>query len=743
MAVTSKNVEIRLRDGQTVSGRLAGPFRPAEKRIIVRRQNEVCVYPLDEVVCIFFLGDGKGVDVRLPGEVLDDVQTVDGDTIKVRVLKQQPIEEGFYAIPVEYDDRVQRIFFTRAGVRSRQEERPLGEILRDDGIAAEQEVQAALKEQQRLRERKIGQIVREQHGVPRAAVERAERQKQRAPAKKGKMKLGDILIEAGLITEQQLAEALELQRSGSSKHLGDILIGKGIITEEQLVKSLAKKFRLKFVDLEDIEINPDALEAVSTELALRLHVLPIDIDDRRVVVATSEPTNASIADALRFRTGLWVELVVATPSQIKEALGKHVGVEEELVQLAVEAGGEHEEEEIEDARKLEAEAEQAPIVRLSNKILLEGIRAGASDIHVFPTENSVKVSFRVHGLLKEHLKLEKKIHLSLITRFKIIAGMDIAEHRMPQDGRIKISSEGRKVEIRVSCMPGLHGENMVFRILNQGVEQRRLDDLGFEPEVVAAIRRIVQAHHGMMLVTGPTGSGKSTTMLAVMRDLTNKPKHLISLEDPIEGQVPGVNQIQINEKIGFTFASALRNILRHDPDVIMVGEIRDSETAKIAVQAALTGHVLISSLHTNTAVGAFMRLEDMGVEAFMVASTVRGVVAQQLLPRLCEHCREKREADPEVLEFIRRRGIDMGQAADYQATGCRQCDDTGVSGRIMVYEFLEVNRHIQAMINKGSPEEEIQKQAREAGMISMAERAARAASEGLITLDSVVSLLSD
>ncbi len=743
MAATAKMVEIRLRGGQTVSGRLAGPFRPAEKRIIVRRQNEVYVYPLDEVVCIFFLGEARDADVRLPGEILDEVQTVDGDIVKVRVLKHQAIEEGFYAIPVEYDKRVQRIFFTREGVRSRQEERPLGEILREDGVAPEKEVQAALKEQQRLRERKIGQIVHEHHGVPKAAVEKAVQEKQQAPAKKRKMQLGEILIASGLITEQQLAEALELQRRGVGKHLGDILVEKGIITEEQLVKSLAKKFRLKFIDLEDVDINADALEAVSTELALRLQILPIDIDDRRIVVATSEPTNASIADILRFRTGLWVDLVVATPSQIKEALGKHMGVEEDLAQLAVEAGGEHEEEDIEDARTLEAEAEQAPIVRLSNKILLEGIRAGASDIHVFPTENSLKVSFRVHGLLKEHLQLEKKIHLSLITRFKIIAGMDIAEHRMPQDGRIKITSEGRKVDIRVSCMPGLHGENMVFRILNQGVEQRRLDDLGFEPGVVASIRRIVQAHHGMMLVTGPTGSGKSTTMLAVMRDLTGKPKHLISLEDPIEGQVSGVNQIQINEKIGFTFASALRNILRHDPDVIMVGEIRDPETAKIAVQAALTGHVLISSLHTNTAVGAFARLEDMGVEPFMVASTVRGVVAQQLLPRLCEHCRQEHKPDPEVLDFICRHGVEVSQDVDYQATGCQQCNDTGVSGRIMVYEFLEVSRHIQAMVNKGRSEDEIQAKARETGMVSMAERAAEAAKKGLVSLDAIVSLLSD
>lgn len=742
MAAKSKMVEIRLRGGQNVSGRLASPFRPVEKRIVVRRQSEVLVYPLEEVICIFFLGEGGATGVRLPGEVLDDVQTVDGDTIKARVLQNQAQEEGFYGIPIEYDERVQRIFFTRAGVRTRQEDRHLGQILQDEGIVPKEEVQDALHEQERLRERKIGEIVHEQHDVPTEAVEKAEKEKQKIPAKK-KMQLGEILIDSGLITEKQLAEALEAQRQGGGKHLGDILIEKGLITEEQLVKSLAMKFRLKFVDLQDVETKPEALEAVSSELALRLKIFPIDVDDRRVVVATSEPTNASIADTLRFRTGLWVDLVVATPSQIKEALGKNLGIEDDLAQLAVEVSEDHTGDEIEDAHTLEAEAEQAPIVRLSNKILLEGIRAGASDIHVFPSEGNLKVSLRTHGLLKQHLKLEKKLHMSLITRFKIIAGMDIAEHRMPQDGRIKITSEGRKVDIRVSCMPGLHGENMVFRILNQGVEQRLLDDLGFDHADVASIRRIVQGHHGMMLVTGPTGSGKSTTLLSILSDLTSKPKHLISLEDPIEGQVAGVNQIQINEKIGFTFANALRNILRHDPDVIMVGEIRDGETAKIAVQAALTGHVLISSLHTNTAVGAFMRLQDMGVEPFMVASTVKGVAAQQLLPRLCEHCLEKHEPDPEIVEFISRHGITLDQPVDYQSPGCHQCDDTGITGRIMVYEFLEVSRDIQAMINKGSPEEEVQAAARKAGMVSTAARAAEAARKGLVPLDAIVSLLSE
>ena len=561
MVGKTKLVEIHLRNGRTEAGSLATPFRPMEKEIVIRKQDEAYVFPLEEILYIFFLGKGE-VGVRLPGEVVDNVQTVDGESIKARVLQNQALEEGFYGIPVEYDERVQRIFFTHQGVRSRQEQRQIGQILQDEGIVPEQKVQEALDEQKKLRSRKIGEIIHEQHGVPTEAVEKAEKKQQKAPANK-KMQLGGILVSSGLITEKQLADALQEQRKGGGKHLGDMLIEKGLITEEQLVMCLAMKFRLKFVDLHDVVPKPEALEAVSSELALRLRVFPIDVDTKRVVVATSEPTNVSIADALRFHTGLWVELVVATPSNISEALNKHFGFEDDLSQLAIEISeARDDDDDNEDVNVLEHEAEKAPIVRLANKILVNGVHAAASDIHVFPVEKSLKVSFRTHGLLKQHLKLEKKVHMSLIARFKIISGMDIAEHRMPQDGRIMITMEGRKIEFRVSCMPGVHGENMVFRILNIGAEQKLLDELGFEHDDVVSIRRISHGHHGMLLVTGPTGSGKSTTMLSVLRDLTNQPKHLISLEDPVEAQVAGVNQIQINEKIGFSFANALRNILR-------------------------------------------------------------------------------------------------------------------------------------------------------------------------------------
>ena len=742
MAEQAKIVEIRLRNGRTESGSLASPFRPMEKQITIRKQNEVYVFPLEEIICIFFIGEG-GTTTRLPGEVVDDVQTIDGESIRARVLQNQALEEGFYGIPMDYDERVQRVFFTQQGVRFRQEQRQIGQILQDEGIVLEQKVQEALDEQQKLRSRKIGEIVHEKHGVPEAEVEKAEQEHKTAPAKK-KMQLGDILVSSNLITEEQLSEALAEQRKSKGKHLGDLLIEKEIITEEQLVMCLAMKFRLKFVDLQDISPKPEALEAVSRELAIRLHVFPIDADDRHVVVATSEPTNAGIADALRFHTGLWVELVVATSSQIKEALSKYFGHEEKLSQLAIEVSeSRDDEEDNEDTNVLEHEAEQAPIVRLANKILIDGIHASASDIHVFPAEKSLKVAFRTHGLLKQHLEVEKKVHISLITRFKIISGMDISEHRMPQDGRIKITMEGRQVEFRVSCMPGLHGENMVFRILNIGAEQRLLDELGFEHDDVASIRRISHGHHGMMLVTGPTGSGKSTTMLSVLRDLTTQPKHLISLEDPVEAQVAGVNQIQINEKIGFSFANALRNILRHDPDVIMVGEIRDAETAKIAVQASLTGHVLISSLHTNTAVGAFMRLEDMGVEAYMVASTLKGIAAQQLLPRLCEHCCEEREADQDTVEFIKQHGFGMENPKDYFSPGCKECDNTGVGGRIMVYEFLEVSRKISSLVSKEASEDEILAAAHEAGMVTMGERAMKYVEQKQVSLEQIVSLLSE
>ena len=315
----------------------------------------------------------------------------------------------------------------------------------------------------------------------------------------------------------------------------------------------------------------------------------------------------------------------------------------------------------------------------------------------------MKVSYRINGLLQEHLRLDKRICKSLVARFKIVAQMDISEHRLPQDGRFKMTLNKRQIEFRVSCMPGHHGENLVLRILDKSSNAVSLDQLGLDDKDMEGISHIVRSTHGMLLVTGPTGSGKSTTLAAILRSLVNEPKHMLSLEDPVEIEVPGINQIQIHEKIGFSFASALRNVLRHDPDVIMVGEIRDKDTAKIAVQAALTGHVLISTLHTNSAAAAFSRLSDMGVEPYLVSATIKGVMAQQLLPKLCKECRSTRDPDDKILDFMAKHGIDTQNITDYYSVGCEHCNDTGISGKGSCVRIPECKYGITEIGNSGGP----------------------------------------
>jgi type IV pilus assembly protein PilB len=359
---------------------------------------------------------------------------------------------------------------------------------------------------------------------------------------------------------------------------------------------------------------------------------------------------------------------------------------------------------------------------------------------MLPEDKGLKVSYRVNGLLQQYFKLDKRISKSLVARFKIVALMDITERRLPQDGRFKVTLNNRPVEFRVSCMPGQHGENLVLRILNKNNDATGLNQLGLDTKDVETIRHITRSTHGMMLVTGPTGSGKSSTLAAVLRDLTDEPKHMLSLEDPIEIEVPGINQIQMHEKIGFTFASALRNVLRHDPDIIMLGEIRDAETAKISVQAALTGHVLISTLHTNSAAAAFSRLSDMGVEPYLVAATVKGIMAQQLLPQLCAECRLTQKPDDKIIEFFTRHEINTKDLIDHASPGCDHCRDSGISGRILVYEFLAMNRELQELVSKEATLETMQATACKLGMRTIVQMAVEASQKGLVSLDRILPL---
>ncbi len=734
-----QKIEIKFIDNKSVSGILGKQFLPMDETITVESNGNKQIYELSRVCCILFNGfiDEKFARKR-PGEIVEDIVTINNDVYTVRALRQQSnnnIGIGFYAVPVDQELGIKLIFFSNKGVLKRAQNRKIGNILVEVGNASQDDVEAALKKQKALKESRLGEIISDKHQISQEMIENAlENSYPEAKL------IGDILIAAKLVTIEQVNDALEEQRSNKSKQLGSILVGNGIITEANLMVALALKFNMRFVNMRDVSFKPELLNIVSEDIIRKYNIFPVNVDGNKIIIATSNPADVSITDTLRFHTNMWVEMVVATLKQIEQCISKHCG-DKKYIDFAID-----EDEFAPDIDKCavnfhQEEAYTAPIIRLSNKVVFDGIMSGASDIHLLPQPDGLKVSFRTNGLLRMYQNLDMKLHKSLITRFKIMSLMNIAEHRHPQDGRFQVKHENRKIELRVSCMPGNYGENIVMRILDKGKSNFSLGELGIDSSTVEKIRHIVRSVHGMMLVTGPTGSGKSTTLVSVLRELINEPKHLLSVEDPIEAEILGVNQIQVNEKIGFGFAKALRNVLRHDPDVIMVGEIRDPDTARIAVQAALTGHILISSLHTNQAAGAFSRLTDMGIEPYLISATLRGVMAQQLFPKLCPQCRKANKLQTEQLNFLTNYGINVQDPVAYTSTGCDECYNTGVSGRMMVYEFLEVTKEIQKMATEDVPEEMIQAEACKSGMRPMVTMAIEASQEGIISLDQAMTLL--
>jgi type II secretory ATPase GspE/PulE/Tfp pilus assembly ATPase PilB-like protein len=629
---------------------------------------------------------------------------------------------------------------------SEQKEMPkrrVGEIIVEKNIISQEKIDEALSEQKEMQNRKIGEIIAEKHNISQDKIDDALGE-ERKQEKFMHVRIGEILLSNDLITREQLDDAIREQKSNKKMLLGEILIKRNIISEDELMMSLALKFRLCFMDLRDISPNQETLDMIPFHIVRKFRIFPISFDASKITIATYQLNDINCLDSVRMHTCRWVERVIAKSTQIEAYINKYYESPQEDINVEIEAAmSEIEVENQTQSLSLKNEAETAPIVRLSGVILMDGVKEGASDIHLLPQEDDLIVSFRVNGLLHKYRTLDKRLHKSLVARFKIIALMDIAEHRKPQDGRIRVKMKNRNIEFRVSCMPGLHGETLVLRILDKSIETVSLERLGVDPKDVKSINHIVRSSYGMLLVTGTTGSGKTTTLASILRDLADEPKHKISLEDPIETEIPGVNQIQIHDKIGFTFASALRNVLRHDPDIVMVGEIRDPETAKIAIQASLTGHVLISTLHTTKAVAAFSRLVDMGVESYLISATIKGVMAQQLLPRLCEKCRSTSEPTSKVLDYFAGNEIETRNLVSYVSTGCEHCRNSGISGRLLLYEFLHVNREMQRLITQMAPVETLREVASKSGMRSMVSMALEASQKGLISLDRIIPLLTE
>jgi type IV pilus assembly protein PilB len=549
--------------------------------------------------------------------------------------------------------------------------------------------------------------------------------------------LGDILLEGGLVTHEQLADAYdEHQRVGRA--LGRVLVDHGVLTESQLVAALAQQIGMPFVDLTEFNIDGAALASVSASVARRYNALPIGYDDGRLIVAMSDPANVFAIDDIRSITGLDVKPVVATKSDIVTAINRYHRAESDLDDITMSLDSEEEE----DLSTLKEVVEDAPIVKFVNLLITQAINDRASDIHLEPNERDLRVRFRIDGVLHDIMRSPRNIQSGVISRLKIMADINIAERRIPQDGRLSVNANGKKVDLRVATLPTVWGEKVVMRILDNSTAMLKLSDLGFSDGNYERYSRSFTKPYGMILVTGPTGSGKSTTLYATLNIVSRPEINVITVEDPVEYRVAGINQVQTNNKAGLTFASALRSILRSDPDVVLIGEIRDHETAQIAIEAALTGHLVLSSLHTNDAPSAVTRLVEMGIEPFLVGSALDAVLAQRLGRRLCDRCKEAYTPEPSFLTAARfpwQNGEPLPTL--YRPVGCSACSKTGYRGRVALAEVMAVTEEIERMTVERATAVDIARVAIEQGMQSLRLDGMEKARQGVTSVEEVMRVV--
>lgn len=548
-------------------------------------------------------------------------------------------------------------------------------------------------------------------------------------------KIGDILLEMGVLTAAEVGRMHEIQTSeGGSRRFGEIAVEQGT-SEDKVLEALAIQFRLPVVDLKDYA-DEVPLEKISFSFLENNLLLPLTLQGNTLTVAIADPTHAEGVDALRSSFGYEVELFLAKKSDILERLQLQRGSRNAVMQRLIEDAAEDEAAgpaitgEISHLKDL---AQEKGIIQLVNIIIENAVKDRASDIHIEPGELTVRARYRIDGVLYEKEVLPMRTYSAISSRIKLLAQMNIAERRLPQDGRIKASFSGKEIDIRVSTLPTIHGESIVMRLLDKGTAFVTLEDLGFDRVILDIYEQMIKRPYGMILITGPTGSGKSTTLYASLDKINTPEKKIITIEEPVEYLMPGINQIQVRPKIGLTFAGGLRHIVRQDPDVIMVGEIRDMETAGIAIHAALTGHLLYSTLHTNDAPGAVTRLMDMGIENYLVASTLIGVIAQRLVRKICEHCAESR---PVTGDAVKR--LDERIERIWHGAGCEHCAGTGYRGRIGIFEMLPVEDEIRNLIMERATVKEIKDMAMSLGMRTLREDGIQKVIRGVTTIDEVL-----
>ncbi|TWI57093.1 GspE/PulE family protein [Halalkalibacter nanhaiisediminis] len=548
-------------------------------------------------------------------------------------------------------------------------------------------------------------------------------------------RLGDLLVEEGLISNQQLTEVLNTKKDGQK--LGDALLERHLISEQQLIKALEIQLGIEQISLYRFPIDLNAIKLVQKDFAKRNMLIPIKKDGNQLLVAMMDPMDYFAIDDLRMVTGLQIETAIATKDEILQAIERYYNIDDVFV-------GELSEQDIEVVASSDGGQgmeNEAPVIKLVNQILQTGLIQKASDIHIDPLEKKMAIRYRVDGVLKTERSFPKQVQNALVARVKIMANLNITETRLPQDGRIKTYLNLTPIDLRISTLPTVYGEKIVIRILDLGSTMNNISQLGFNKLNHQTFIRMIEQPSGLILITGPTGSGKSSTLYAGLNHLNTDEVNIITIEDPVEYQIEGINQVQVNNQVGLTFATGLRSILRQDPNIVMVGEIRDTETAEIAIRASLTGHLVLSTLHTNSAIATIPRLIDMGIEPYLVVSSLTGIVAQRLVRKNCPHC--LLEYDPTNMEedLFKKRGIKPGNV--FRGAGCKVCNDTGYKGRVAIQEVLVFDDRLRQMMMNNKSMGSIRDYAMENGMIFLIDDGLLKVKQGLTTVEEVLRVAMD
>jgi type IV pilus assembly protein PilB len=555
---------------------------------------------------------------------------------------------------------------------------------------------------------------------------------------KNRRKLGDILVDAGKITQEQLEYSLELQKKRGDK-LGKILVDEGIITEDEIIQVLEYQLGIPHVILEKYYIDPEVAKIIPESLARRYNVIPIKKYKDMLTVAMSDPMNIFAIDEIKMATGLGIQPAIASEEDIRSAIEYYYG--KQTAEKAIEDFKKEYriENNIELDRELLDQVNNAPVVRLVNSIIEQAVVNRASDIHIEPGDKKLRIRFRIDGELQEVMSTPMHTHGAVVARIKIMSNLNIAERRLPQDGRVEMDVAGKNLDLRISVLPTVYGEKVVIRLLDRGNFLMNKKQLGFTEDNIDKYNALIKAPYGIILVTGPTGSGKTTTLYTALRELNDASVNIITLEDPVEYRLEGINQVQINSKAGLTFANGLRSILRQDPNIIMVGEIRDEETANLAVRAAITGHLVLSTMHTNDAASSVVRLVDMGVEPYLVASSVMGVISQRLVRKVCLDCKEEYRASEEELRIL---GIEPGEnIIIYKGKGCNSCNGTGYKGRTAIHEIMMVTRKHRNLINERVSSDKLAQLSVDLGMKTLRDNCIELVLKGITTVEEMVKVV--